>query len=109
MGALEKIIRPIVEGQIRGFVKEHPSVLDGVDWYKPRLDKKTSFVNSLAKRIVRDLCCEQTMARLTVALLEHGPEMPPKAGDGFLTVAGKDAVELRPAASDSDRGTVSAV
>jgi hypothetical protein len=29
--ALEKIIRPIVEGQIRGFLKEHPGVLIGVD------------------------------------------------------------------------------
>lgn len=68
MTELEKIIRPIVEGQIRGFIKEHPSVLDGVDWYKPRDEKATTFVNSLSKRIVRDLTCGTSAARLAKAL-----------------------------------------
>lgn len=27
MDAVEKIIRPIVEGQIRGFLKEHPGIV----------------------------------------------------------------------------------
>lgn len=68
---LEKIIRPIVEGQIRGFLKEHSSVLDGVDWYKPRKDDKaTTFTNSLAKRIVRDLTCGSTAARLAKVFVE---------------------------------------
>lgn len=62
--ALEKIIRPIVEGQIRGFIKEHPSILKGVDWYKPRTDKEKTLINSMAKRIVRDLVCGMTSARL---------------------------------------------
>ena len=71
MTELEKIVKPIVEGQIRGFLKEHPSVLDGVDWYKPRKgDKATTFTNSLSKRIVRDLTCGMTAARLTKALME---------------------------------------
>lgn len=60
----ERIVRRIVEGQIRGFIKEHPTVLDGVDWYKPRRDKAKTLVNSLAKRIVRDLACQTTRARL---------------------------------------------
>lgn len=74
---LERVIRPIVEGQIRGFLKEHPSVLEGVDWYKPRTDKTTTFVNSLSKRIVRDLTCATSSARLKAALLEHEPDGAP--------------------------------
>ena len=70
MDPLEKIIRPIVEGQIRGFIKEHPSILDGVDWYKPRHDKATTLIGSLSKRIIRDLACPVVRARLAAALLE---------------------------------------
>lgn len=72
MDKLEKIIRPIVEGQIRGFLKEHPPIVEAVDWYKPRKDKETTFINSLAKRIVRDLVCPTSRARLAEALLEGG-------------------------------------
>lgn len=68
--ALEKIIRPIVEGQIRGFLKEHPKIIAAVDWFKPRDDKATTFVNSLSKRITRDLVCANSRARIGVALLE---------------------------------------
>lgn len=68
--ALERIIRPIVEGQIRGFLKEHPGIVKAVDWYKPRKDKATTFTNSLSKRIVRDLTCATVSARLETALLE---------------------------------------
>lgn len=67
---LEKIIRPIVEGQIRGFLKEHPGIVDAVDWYKPRKDRATTFTNSLAKRIVRDLLCANSKARIRAVLLE---------------------------------------
>jgi hypothetical protein len=70
MDPLEKVIQPIVEGQIRGFIKEHPSILDGVDWYKRRPNKAVTLTNSLAKRIVRDLLCPTTRARLVTALLE---------------------------------------
>jgi hypothetical protein len=66
----ERIIRPIVEGQIRGFLKEHPAIVDAVDWYIPRSDKAQTFVNSLSKRIVRDLTCGINAARLAAALLE---------------------------------------
>lgn len=68
---LEKIIRPIVEGQIRGFLKEHPAVLANVDWYKKRTDKATTFTNSLAKRITRDLLCDGTRQRIEDAFLER--------------------------------------
>lgn len=71
MTDLERIIRPIVEGQICGFLKEHPPIVEAVDWYKPRADKTTTFVNSLSKRIVRDLTCATSRARLKAALLER--------------------------------------
>lgn len=77
--ALEKIIRPIVEGQIRGFLKEHPKIVEAVDWYKPRKDKSITFTNSLAKRIVLDLTCPTVRARLAEALLERGSETPRKS------------------------------
>lgn len=70
MDGLEKVIRPIVEGQIKGFLKEHPSIVEAVDWYKPRSNKSITFTNSLSKRIVRDLTCSKTRARLAAALLE---------------------------------------
>lgn len=77
MDKLERVIRPIVEGQIRGFLKEHPQIVEAVDWYKPRDDKATTFVNSLSKRIVRDLVCQVSKARLAAALLESSAEVPP--------------------------------
>lgn len=76
MTPLEKIIRPIVEGQIRGFLKEHPKIIDAVDWYRPRQDKTQTFVGSLAKRIVRDLTCGISTARLAAALLDVATETP---------------------------------
>lgn len=77
MDDLEKIIRPIVEGQIRGFLKEHPSIIKAVDWYKPRTDKEKTFVNSLSKRIVRDLLCANSKARIRAALLESSTGAQP--------------------------------
>ncbi len=67
---LEKVIRPIVEGQIRGFLHEHPAIVNAVDWYKKRTDKVTTFTNSLSKRIVRDLTCAETRSRIEDALQE---------------------------------------
>lgn len=67
---IEKIVRPIVEGQIRGFLKEHLKIVEAVDWYKPRKDKAATFTNSLSKRIVRDLACGTTAARLEAAIME---------------------------------------
>lgn len=88
MTPLERIIRPIVEGQIRGFLKEHPKIIEAVDWYwaKDR-DPAKSFVGSLAKRIVRDLTCGSTPARLEKAILARGPGTPDKVGCGTPTAA----------------------
>lgn len=95
MDDLEQIIRPIVEGQIRGFLKEHPSILKAVDWFKPGRDKSVIFVNSLSKRIVRDLVCPRTRARLTKALLAFSTETPSLS-----------AVEFDAAAEADQHGTV---
>ena len=67
---LEKIIRPIVEGQVRSFINDHPEVVEAVNWYKRREDKRTTLINSIAKRIIRDLLCLTTRARLATALVE---------------------------------------
>jgi hypothetical protein len=82
MDPLEKIIRPIVEGQIRGFINEHPSILVSVDWYKPRHDRATTLTNSLSKRIIRDLVCPTVRARMMAALLESA------TGEASAGVAG---------------------
>lgn len=68
--ALEKVIRPIVEGQIRSFLHDHPEVADG--WTGKRSDgrtKATAVMNSLAKRIARDLLCPDTRVRMMAALV----------------------------------------
>ena len=76
---LEKIIRPIVEGQIRGFLAEHPALAESVDWYKPRKSKADTFMNSLSKRIVRDLVSANSKARIRAAVLAPTTEPPPKS------------------------------
>lgn len=74
MDALERVIRPIVEGQIRGFLKEHPALVGAVNWYAPRKDSASTFTNSLSKRIVRDLVCANSKARIKAAVLEDWSE-----------------------------------
>ena len=64
----DRIIRRVVEGQIRGFLMEHPAIVAAVDWYAPRTDNATTFTNSLSKRITRDLLCTETRMRLVAAL-----------------------------------------
>ncbi len=97
MTPLERIIRPIVEGQIRGFLLEHPVIVDAVDWYKPRTDKTVTFVNSLAKRIVRDLTCATVSARLAEALGILA-EPSPGSGCGGIAAPGADRDGNRPVA-----------
>lgn len=94
MTDLEKIIRPIVEGQIRGFLKEHPKIVEAVDWYKPRQNKTDTFVNSLAKRIVRDLCCSHSTGRIEAAVMASDLGAQSKAGDGISPVAGNGALGM---------------
>lgn len=97
MTPIEKIIRPIVEGQVRGFAKEHPALVEAVDWYNKtdrdgrRLkSKQDTFVDSLAKRIVRDLTCGRNSARLAAALLERrtGESPTDASGMGTGSIAG---------------------
>ena len=97
---LERIIRPIVEGQIRGFLKEHPPIVEAVDWFKPSKDKTMTFINSLAKRIVRDLTCASTSARLAAALSGTATGLPLKQ---------EVATNLRPAAAGMEKVAVAAV
>jgi len=81
--AVERIIRPIVEGQIRGFLLEHPSVLQGVDWFRQKgRDPAATFIGSLSKRITRDLISGTSRRRLAAALLEAGPDAPPSSDHG---------------------------
>ncbi len=93
----ERIVRRIVEGQIRGFLKEHPSIVAAVDWYQPRTDNAETFTNSLAKRIVRDLVCSHSKGRIRAALLTRDLETPSN-----LTV------EVAPAADAAPRGLMTA-
>ena len=66
--ALEAILRPIVEGQVRSFANDHPEVLGAVTWFKRRADRRQTFINSVSKRILRDLLCPATRMRLEAAL-----------------------------------------
>lgn len=84
---IERIVRPIVEGQIRGFLKEHPKLVLAVDWYKPRTDKAKTLTNSLAKRIVRDLACGITSARLEDALVARRTAAQPISTVALATAA----------------------
>jgi hypothetical protein len=72
---LEKIIRPIVEGQIRSFLHDHPEVLIGVKRnVHVGKDQASWVMNSLSKRITRDLTCGTTTARLVAAALSLSHE-----------------------------------
>lgn len=76
---VRQIIGPIVEGQIREFIRAHPSILDGVNWFKPNRtndDRNTSLVNSLTKRIVGDLGSATTQKRLKQAMDRPQSESP---------------------------------
>ena len=95
---VEKIVRPIVQGQIRSFLNDHPEITGGCtrhvavgkaapDW----------IVDSLAKRIVRDLACGNTVARLEAALLEFQLDSPLDADVARLTASAVAGVELRTA------------
>lgn len=72
----ERAVRAIVEGQLRSFVHDHPSILQGVDWYAPSDDRAATFVGSVSKRILRDLLCPDTRVRLVEALLPREVEEP---------------------------------
>lgn len=89
MDQLETIIRPIVEGQIRSFINDHPEVAEAVNWYKPRLDKAETLVGSLSKRICRDLLCASNRARLEAALVDDTAASAPDGGGMGLAAVGE--------------------
>jgi hypothetical protein len=65
---LAKIIKPIVEGQIRSFLHAHPVIADAVDWRHSHDTKTEALVSSIAKRVSRDLLCPQTRGRIKAAM-----------------------------------------
>ena len=74
MTPVEKIIRPIVEGQLTDFIKAHPALLNAITWFRPNPNKEEVFVNSVGKRLILDLISDETVGRLKIALLETETE-----------------------------------
>ena len=71
MEQIGKIIRPIVEGQIRSFLHDHPEVAQSWTGKLPNGKTKAMAIkDSLAKRITRDLLGESGIARMKAALVE---------------------------------------
>lgn len=73
---LERVLRPIVEGQIRSFLNDHPETVNAVTWYRKRADRKQTLINSMAKRILRDCLCSENRARIVSAALELSAGAP---------------------------------
>lgn len=105
--ALERVIRPIVEGQLRSFVSDHPEVLGAVTWFKPSRNLAETFVNSIAKRVVNDLLSASTRGRLMAAMVALPPATPCAIGPaiwggvdesrgGTATAPAPDAVDWSP-------------
>ena len=90
-----KIIRPIVEGQIRSFLHDHPEVAEA--WtgrLSPGKTKVMAVKDSLAKRVVRDLLCDDTVARLRAALVEPATAAPLGGDVELVTVFPQAGLEL---------------
>ena len=69
--ALANVIKPIVEGQIRSYLSDHPEIAEAYSAKRPEWKSKTqALTDSLAKRIVRDLLCAETRVRLVGAILQ---------------------------------------
>lgn len=99
--ALEKIIRPIVEGQIRGFLQEHPSIVEAVDWYKNGAEKYNSLVGSLSKRILCDLLCGQSTSRIRDAVLARTTEPHQISPVALGTAVSEAPLAVRPEGADA--------
>lgn len=69
----DDIIRRTVEGQITSYLNDHPEIAEARRGkLRSGASKAEALRDSIAKRIVRDLCGEQTRLRLRTALaLEH--------------------------------------
>lgn len=68
MTPVEQVIRPIVEGQIKAFFNDHPDAAGDGSWSKAKKSPVEKLKNSIAKRIIGELLCEQTRTRLISAL-----------------------------------------
>lgn len=66
--AIERVVRPIVEGQIRCFLKAHPAIHEAVDWKHPYESGIDAIVNSIGKRLTRELVCKNVRERIRQAL-----------------------------------------
>lgn len=67
----EQLVRRIVEGQVKSFINDHPEILDTgtTSWKTPKgKARRDQLTDSIAKRVILDLTCEQTKAKLTKAL-----------------------------------------
>ncbi len=60
--ALARIIRPIVEGQVRAFLHAHP---DGEE-------HPGHFVSGIGKRVTHDICSPPVVERIKLALAAAG-------------------------------------
>jgi hypothetical protein len=60
--ALARVVRPIVEGQIKAFLQAHPN---GEEY-------PGHFVSGIAKRVVHDLCSPDVVERIRLALERVG-------------------------------------
>lgn len=65
---LERIIRPVVEGQIKSFAKAHPEIPAAVNWGHPHKDNIMALANSIGKRITNDLLSKPVVDRIRSAL-----------------------------------------
>lgn len=77
---LERVVGPVVRGQVKCFIQSHPSILEGVDWEHGGLTKEEVLINSISKRVIRDLVCPETRKRIaeamatpTVAIADDAP------------------------------------
>lgn len=71
MNALESIIRPIVAGQLRSFLADHPGALD------------KRWLSLVEKRISNDLLSRGSVLRLRAALCAARVHEQPEDASGF--------------------------
>lgn len=64
---LKLILKKRIEGQIKTFIKAHPDILLGVPW-RHSGTKDEALVNSLTKRILNDLVCDQSVIQIRSSL-----------------------------------------
>ena len=76
----DKIVRRCVEGQIRSFLNDHPSIAEAVDWRFSHKTKADALISSLGKRVIRELTCADTRSRIQAALAQTALSRPERDG-----------------------------